>query len=61
MTGADVAIEARKLRPALPILLATGYADIPAGTQIDLPRISKPYNQNQLATRIADLLHPTAQ
>src|SRR5262249_16683454 len=29
MTGLQLAEEARKLRPGLPILLATGYADLP--------------------------------
>ena len=29
MTGLQLAEEARRLRPGLPILLATGYADLP--------------------------------
>src|SRR3546814_6597644 len=42
MTGAQLAAAARALRPALPILLATGYAELPKGTIIDLPRLGKP-------------------
>ncbi|TAT86600.1 PAS domain-containing hybrid sensor histidine kinase/response regulator [Rhizobium ruizarguesonis] len=53
MTGAQLAQAARNIHPALPIVLATGYADLPAGTDIDLPRLGKPYNQAQLAKEIA--------
>ena len=56
MTGAQLAKLARAVRPDLPILLATGYADLPPGAEMDLPRISKPYRQNQLATEIVKLL-----
>ncbi|WP_411197020.1 ATP-binding protein [Rhizobium sp.] len=53
MTGAQLAEAARNILPALPIVLATGYADLPAGTDIDLPRLGKPYNQAQLAREIS--------
>ncbi|WP_088938720.1 hybrid sensor histidine kinase/response regulator [Rhizobium sp. N122] len=53
MTGAQLAAAARDIHPALPIVLATGYADLPAGTDIDLPRLGKPYDQAQLAKEIA--------
>nr|WP_184467369.1 hybrid sensor histidine kinase/response regulator [Rhizobium esperanzae] len=53
MTGAQLAEAVRDLHPALPIVLATGYADLPAGTDIDLPRLGKPYNQAQLAKEIS--------
>jgi signal transduction histidine kinase len=56
MTGLQLAEEARRLRPGLPILLATGYADLPDQSQLELPRLSKPYQQRQLAEQIAHLL-----
>jgi hypothetical protein len=56
MTGIELAEEARRLRPHLPILLATGYADLPATATLELPRLSKPYQQRQLAEQIASLL-----
>jgi signal transduction histidine kinase len=56
MTGLQLAEEARRLRPELPILLATGYADLPASAKLELPRLSKPYQQRQLAEQIAHLL-----
>ena len=56
MNGAQLAIEARRLLPLLPILLATGYAEMPKGANIELPRLGKPYSQNELAREISRLL-----
>lgn len=56
MTGAQLASAARVLCPDLPILLATGYAELPSQPEIDLPRLAKPYQQAQLATEIAKVL-----
>jgi CheY-like chemotaxis protein len=53
MNGMELATAARELRPDLPILLATGYAELPSGPAIDLPRIDKPYHQDRLAAGIA--------
>jgi PAS domain S-box-containing protein len=60
MNGVQLATAARELRPDLPILLATGYAELPAGSGNDLPRIGKPYRQNQLAAEIAKILQQSA-
>jgi PAS domain S-box-containing protein len=56
MTGIELAAASREVRPALPILLATGYADLPEGAQLDLPRLAKPYHQDQLRDRRDQLL-----
>lgn len=56
MNGAQLAEAAKKLKPDLPILLATGYAEMPKGTSIDLPRLGKPYSQGQLAREVSRLL-----
>jgi signal transduction histidine kinase/CheY-like chemotaxis protein len=56
MTGIELAAASRELRPSLPILLATGYAELPEGAQIDLPRLAKPYHQDQLRDRLDQLL-----
>ena len=53
MNGMELAMKARELRPDLPILLATGYAELPSGPAIDMPRIDKPYHQEGLAAGIA--------
>jgi CheY-like chemotaxis protein len=56
MTGLELAAASREVRPALPILLATGYAELPEGAQLDLPRLAKPYHQDQLRDRLDQLL-----
>jgi PAS domain S-box-containing protein len=56
MNGAQLAIAARGVRPELPILLATGYAELPPHSAVDLPRIGKPYRQEELAEEIKNLL-----
>jgi CheY-like chemotaxis protein len=56
MTGIELAARSREVRPWLPILLATGYADLPEGAQLDLPRLAKPYHQDQLRDRLEQLL-----
>lgn len=51
-TGLQLAKMAREQRPDLPILLATGYAEIDPSAGIQLPRISKPFLQNDLKLAI---------
>lgn len=61
MNGAQLAEAARRLRPSLPVLLATGYAELPQGADPGLPRIGKPYQQDQLAAAIAAALYDNAR
>jgi CheY-like chemotaxis protein/anti-sigma regulatory factor (Ser/Thr protein kinase) len=56
MTGIELAAKSREVRPTLPILLATGYADLSEGSSVDLPRLAKPYHQDQLRDRLDQLL-----
>ena len=53
MTGAQLAGEIRDSQPAMPILLATGYADIPPGPGQALPRLSKPFSLGDLAAAVS--------
>ena len=53
MTGAQLAGEIRDSQPAMPILIATGYADIPAGPGQSLPRLSKPFSLKDLAAAVS--------
>jgi signal transduction histidine kinase len=55
MTGAELAVHIRRLRPGLPVILATGYADFPNSNAQDLPRLSKPFGAHELATILATL------
>jgi len=56
MTGMQLAYAARELRPDLPIVIATGYAELPAGVSTDIARLRKPYQQHQLVAEIAKAL-----
>jgi signal transduction histidine kinase len=57
MTGLELALAARRLRPGLPVVLASGFADLPEGAvPAELPRLAKPYGQAQLARSIAQAL-----
>jgi PAS domain S-box-containing protein len=53
MTGRDLAIAIARARPELPVVLATGYADLPPGEAIDVERLPKPFGQNELEKAIA--------
>lgn len=56
MTGAEL-IKAVKARlPSMPIVMASGYADLPPGVEIDVARLGKPYSQEQLAQVLNKLM-----
>ena len=40
----------------MPVVLATGYAELPNGKDPSLPRLSKPYLQEELVAQIAKVL-----
>jgi len=56
MTGSELAAVIREERPGLPVVLATGYAELPTGGDNRLPRLPKPFSQNQLEETIATVL-----
>jgi CheY-like chemotaxis protein len=56
MNGGQLASVARGLYPDLPILLATGYAELPADDDLKLPKLSKPYLQRQLQAEIESVM-----
>jgi CheY-like chemotaxis protein len=53
MTGTQLAEVLRQSMPDLPIVLATGYAELPPDAAGDLPRLSKPFSQSDLARAVA--------
>src|SRR5215218_146384 len=53
MTGTQLIAAIRAEWPHLPVILATGYAELPAETDPDLLRLSKPFLQDDLARAIA--------
>jgi PAS domain S-box-containing protein len=53
MTGAQLSARIRERWPGIPIILATGYAELPPDADQGLPRISKPFSEADLA-RVVD-------
>ena len=56
MTGLQLAKQIQENWPSMPVILASGYADLPDDTVLNLPRLAKPYRQEQLASLINQLL-----
>jgi CheY-like chemotaxis protein len=56
MSGMELAGRIRQAKPGIPILLATGFADLPSGEGAGLPRLDKPYRLDKLAASIAKLI-----
>ena len=61
MTGLELAEAVRALRPGMPVLLTTGYSDVPEGQSFDYPWLEKPYREEDLTVRLAELLAPMAE
>ena len=56
MTGSELADQIRGIRPSLPIILATGYAELPSPKESELPRLCKPYCLEDLISLMDDVL-----
>jgi CheY-like chemotaxis protein len=56
MTGTQLAAEIQAAWPDLPVIIATGYAELPEDRDRRLPRLDKPYGQDDLAAAINRLL-----
>jgi CheY-like chemotaxis protein len=56
MTGLQLAAQIRQSWPDMPIILTTGYADLPDRQGLNLPRVLKPYGQEEIAAAIASLM-----
>jgi CheY-like chemotaxis protein len=54
MTGVELARAVRNLRPRTPVLVISGYAELD-GIAVELPRLTKPFRQAELAGKIAEV------
>jgi CheY-like chemotaxis protein len=61
MTGLQLAEEVHRHWPQLPIVLATGYAEVQGPAIRRLTRLAKPFKQEALAEAIDESLHSVAQ
>ena len=58
MTGLQLRDELCRRRPGLPVLIATGFAEMPAEAVAGGPRIAKPFTQRELADAVLDATMP---
>jgi CheY-like chemotaxis protein len=56
MTGLELATYIGRFRPKLPVLLVTGFADLPSATVPHVATLSKPYRRAQLEAQLGSLL-----
>ena len=53
MTGLQLLEVVRERWPGLPVILATGYAEIPGGTEVSVPKLGKPFTERELGQALA--------
>jgi PAS domain S-box-containing protein len=53
MTGAELVEKIRERWPTLPVLVATGYAELPSDLMRGVQRVAKPFTQRQLLDAVA--------
>ena len=58
MTGLELVTRIRQENSHMPIILATGYAELGPGEGEGLPRLAKPFSQRELAEVIARAVGP---
>jgi CheY-like chemotaxis protein len=56
MTGVELAAQVRRLRPGLPILLATGFSELSGSDLHGLAKLTKPFSRADLARELTRLL-----
>lgn len=55
VTGLQLADEIRASHPGVAVILATGYAELPVGSDPNLPRLAKPFLQEDLARALQEV------
>jgi hypothetical protein len=56
MTGSELVRAVEAGWPGLPILIVSGFAEIPAGEAVGIPRLAKPFRPNQFAAAITEVV-----
>jgi signal transduction histidine kinase len=56
MSGIELVAKARQGRADLPVILASGYAEIPSGEGLGLFRLAKPYRREELEAGVASVM-----
>ncbi len=58
LSGMQLAAQARALHPTLPVLLASGFAELEAASGAEWPRLRKPYDLADLSAALSSLQPP---
>jgi len=53
MTGSQLTTIIHELRPNLPVILASGFAELRPGSAVTAPRLAKPFSSRDLVAAIA--------
>ncbi|WP_193375927.1 hybrid sensor histidine kinase/response regulator [Bradyrhizobium japonicum] len=61
MTGSELAAAIRAEKPELPVIIATGFAELPKGEGAEFPKLAKPFFQQDLAEVISATMESTAK
>lgn len=61
MTGLELVEQIRREWPAMPILMASGHAELPERNGLAIPRLTKPFRQDELENAIASVVTPACQ
>jgi CheY-like chemotaxis protein len=59
MTGIQLIEQIRARRPVLPVILATGFAEMPQAADVSIAHLAKPFTQRALVDALADALAST--
>ena len=60
MNGLQLAEAVAVERPGTAVVICSGYAELPGSMRLDLPRISKPFDQTALAAAIEEAMRAQA-
>ena len=56
MSGLELIDAARALHPTLPVVIATGYAELPPDAPREVPRLAKPFLEDKLLGVVAQAM-----
>jgi PAS domain S-box-containing protein len=56
MTGLQLADAIKKEWPELPVIVATGFAEMEPDTELDLPKLAKPFTETELAKELERII-----
>jgi DNA-binding NtrC family response regulator len=56
MSGSNLAAAIKRHWPHIPVILATGYAELPSNSDAALLKLTKPYSQDMLSWAVAECI-----